>query len=120
MQRLNLAARPIPVDAHQSRIDDVADPGNCQGSLRDIGRQDDPAAAAAGEHPLLFTQAQARKEREDFGVGILLSPEQLGGIANLAFSRKKDKNVTGSIEVVHPLDAVRHLPGEFDVGIGGR
>ena len=99
-EALDLGAQAVAGDAGGARVDDVADAGDGERGLRDVGGEHDAAVAhgpAGGEleDAVLFGGGQAAVERED--VEVLAALEGVGGVADLALAGEEHEDVAGTV-----------------------
>ena len=107
LQLLDLVAVAVAVDARQARVDHVADAGHGQRGLGDIGGEHDAARAGRPEHALLLLERQARVQRQDFSTLRVVLAQHFGGLADLAFARQKNQDVSPTRlarQFVHRID----------------
>ena len=98
LQQRRLVAHRVALDARKPAVDDVADAGNGQRRLGDVGREHDAPAARRREHALLLVDGQARIERQDLDRVRIRPPRErstqhVGGLADLALAGQEDEDV---------------------------
>ena len=127
LQERGLVAHRVALDARKARVDHVADAGNGERGLGDVGREHDAPATARREHALLLRRREACEEREDLdvaGVGPAREapPQELGRLADLALAGKEHEHVAGTLapEVLGGRDdRVLHLLLVVALLVGG-
>ena len=94
-QPLHLGPLAVARDPGRARVDDVADAGDGQRGLGDVGGQDHPAALMAGEDPMLVGRREPAEERDDLGAGKPQPGQCVCGVTDLAFAGEEDEDVVG-------------------------
>ena len=92
-QALGARARVVAAHARQAGVDDVADPGQGDRGLGHVGRHDDAALRAGGEHALLLVGGHAAEQRQHLPALAEAAVEQVPGLANVALGRHEDQDV---------------------------
>ena len=95
-QLLHLVAIAVALDAGQAGIDHVADAGDRQRRLRDVGRQHDATRVGRLEHAFLFLGRQAREQRQDLGVRWMVPAQHGRRLADLALAGEEHQHVAGT------------------------
>ena len=99
-RRWTLVRVAVAGDAGGAGVDDVADAGDGERGLGDVGGEHDAAAARSGwrelEDAVLLGGGQAAVEGEDLEVlgGAL---QGVGGLADLALAGEEDEDVAGAV-----------------------
>ncbi len=92
-QALGARARIVTADARQPGINHIADAGNGQRRLGDVGRDDDLAARGGREDALLIARAEPAKQRDDLRLAGKPAFQLVAGLANVPFARHEDQHV---------------------------
>ena len=98
LEQRRLVAQRVALDAREARVDHVADAGNGERGLGDVGREHDPAPARGREHALLLGDREPRIERQDLEHRRVRPArealrEHLRGLADLALAREEYEDV---------------------------
>ena len=107
-QLLYLAPEAVALHACGTDVDHIADSGNRQRGLGDIGRQHDPAAAVAVKNTVLLGLAQAREQREHLGLArrrlvAQMLAQMVGRLANFALAGQENQYVAGIAPIAPQL-----------------
>ena len=94
-QPLHLGAHRVAADPRDAGVDDVADAGDGQRRLGDVGGEHDAAhdRGVAGEDLVLVGGAEAGVERDDLEAVTLERVERVGGVPDLPLARQEDEHV---------------------------
>ena len=117
LQALHPAARAPAAHPREPAVHHADDPWDRQGSLRHIGREDDPALRAGRKDPLLVPQPQSREQGEDLGIAIAPAVQGVGAVADLALAWQEHQHVAVWIDLRQPIDRPRDMPGKLLVVI---
>ena len=98
-QPLHLGAHRVAADPRDAGVDDVADAGDGQRRLGDVGGEHDAAhdRGVAGEDLVLVGRAEAGVERDDLEAVTLERVERVGGVPDLPLARQEDEHVARSL-----------------------
>ena len=101
-QPLDSAFCGIARDTSSTRIDHITDTRNRQRGFRDVGRQHHTGSTVRLKNSLLLRFGQSRIQRKDIDIfsqpsSCQMTPQLLGGIANVPFRRKECENVTTTL-----------------------
>ena len=109
--RCNPGAVCIPAHPGGARVDDEADAGHRQRSLRHVCREHDPAAGRRREQRLLMRGGHASMERKELGVRQPEAPDPGLGLADLALSGQEDEHVARLVAQLLQCtrDLLRHI-----------
>ncbi len=105
-QALDLGAGAVAADAGVAGVHHVADAGDGEGGLGDVGGEDDAPGAALGvEDAVLFLLRQARVQGQDLAARRMVLAQGLGGLADLPFAGEENEDVAGAVagQFVHRL-----------------
>src|SRR5205807_3003666 len=94
LQERRLVAEAVALDPREPGIDDVANAGNGERRLGDIGCEHQSPSRRRREDPLLLGDRQARVQRHDFDRRRIRparqrAPQELARLADFALARKK-------------------------------
>src|SRR5258706_377197 len=92
-QLLDLAAVAVALQARETRVHHVADPGHGERGLRDVGREHDAPAAVRLEYALLLLGREPREQGQDLGVRRVVLSQRLRGLPDLALARQEHEHV---------------------------
>src|SRR5258706_5455164 len=92
-QLLDLAAVAVALQARETRVHHVADPGHGERGLRNVGREHDAPAAVRLEYALLLIGREAREQGQDFGVRRVVFSQRLRRLPDLALARQEHEDV---------------------------
>ena len=100
----------VGVAAHPSlsRVDDVADPWDGEGSLGNIGREHDSPHGPRLEDSELVAQGQARVERQHLGLRKAKAVQRVRAFPDLALAREEDEHIALALFAVN----LRECSGE--------
>ena len=103
-----MGAWVVARDAREARVDDVADAGDRDGRLRDVGGEDDARCAGEGaERAALLGRGEARQKGDRLDVREAAAADRLGGGADVAFAGEEGEDVAGEGAGEAFLDGVR-------------
>ena len=96
-QPLHLQARAVAGDPRGAGIDHVADAGDGERRLGDVGGEHDAAPAVALEDALLLAGGQARIEREQLDARPQPAAQRVRGVADLALAGEEHEHVARAL-----------------------
>jgi len=106
-QALDLGPVAVAADAHQARVDHVADARHGKRGLGDVGGQHDAPPGVGREDAILLGIGEARIERQDLGAAQVGPAQGIGGLADLPLAGQEHQDVAGAMEpALVALDAL--------------